>query len=133
MFPLFGTGAGITKSCPAIQDGNGNYQKAFLLFGTATGNPKKCSRCSGTGIQGVPVAKYLGTGISAHACSMHYITHTPQHLMQSTHYTTHTTHHYTTQNMHRAPTALPTQHSLQSAHYTVYCIYAGLWWPLMTV
>ena len=32
---------------PAIWDGNGNYQKAFPLFGTGTGITKKLSRYSG--------------------------------------------------------------------------------------
>ena len=31
---------GKDQELPAIWDGNGNYQKAFLLFGTETGNPK---------------------------------------------------------------------------------------------
>ena len=62
----------LPKSFPAVWDRNGNYQKAFPLFGMGTGNPKKSSRCLGTGIQGVPVGKYTGTGIPAHAwdCAM---------------------------------------------------------------
>ena len=31
----------------AMRDGNGNYQKAFPLFGTGTGITKKLSRYSG--------------------------------------------------------------------------------------
>ena len=57
----------LPKSFLAIRDGNGNYQKAFPLFGTGTGNPKKSSCCLGTGIQGIPVGKSTGTGILAHA------------------------------------------------------------------
>ena len=35
------------KCVPAIWDGNGNYQKAFPLFGTGTGITNKLSRYSG--------------------------------------------------------------------------------------
>ena len=58
------------KKIPAIWDGNRNYQKAFPQFGTGMGNRKKSSRFLGPGIQGVPVGKYKGTGIPAHACSL---------------------------------------------------------------
>ena len=44
------------------------YQKAFSLFGTEAGNQKKFSDCLLTRIQSIPVRKYTGTGIPAHAC-----------------------------------------------------------------
>ena len=65
LFPLRRKGTGVTKNCLAIQDRSGNYQKAFSLFGTETGNPKKFSLYLGTGIQGVPISKYAGTRIPA--------------------------------------------------------------------
>ena len=46
----------------------GNYQKTFPLFVMGTGNPKKYNHFLGTGIQGLPIGKYTGTGIPAHAC-----------------------------------------------------------------
>ena len=56
------------KSFLAIWDKNGNYQKAFPLFRTGTGNPRKSSCCLAMGIQGLPVGKYTGMEIPAHAC-----------------------------------------------------------------
>ena len=56
----------LPKSFLAIWDRNGNYQKAFLRFGVGTGHQKNSSCCLGTGIQGVPVGKYMGMGITAH-------------------------------------------------------------------
>ena len=38
------------------------------VFGTIMRNPKKFSRCLGTGIQGASIGKYTGTGIPAHGC-----------------------------------------------------------------
>ena len=57
----------LPKSFPAIWDKNGNYQKAFPLFGTGTGNPKMSFRCLAMGIQGVCVGKYTGTRFPAPA------------------------------------------------------------------
>ena len=59
----------------AIRDGNGNYQKAFPLFGTGTGNPKNSSCCSGTGIQGIPDGNYTGAGIHTYAWSSFILFH----------------------------------------------------------
>ena len=45
-----------------------DLSKSFVIIWDGTGNPKKFSDCLLTGIQGIPVGKYTGTGIPAHAC-----------------------------------------------------------------
>ena len=67
MIPLNRTGMGNNKNFPAILDGNGNNQKALPLLEQEQETQKNSSHCLGAGIQGVPVGKYMVTGITSHA------------------------------------------------------------------
>ena len=61
------TGTGITKKLSRYSGQERELPKCLPAIWDENGKPKKSSRCSGTGIQGVPVGKYMGTGIPAHA------------------------------------------------------------------
>ena len=70
----------LPKSVPTFWDGKGNYQKSFPLFRMGVENQKIYYCCSGTGIQGVPVWKYTGTGTPAHALRRVVIESLPVHF-----------------------------------------------------
>ena len=66
VFRYLGRERVLPKNFLTIWDGNGNYKKLTCYSGRQQETQKTC--CLGPGIQGVPVGKYMGTGIPAHAC-----------------------------------------------------------------